>query len=1440
MSQIDAADTIPADPDLTESVKAENADNGTTNDANGQPKPTENTKELENNNEAKRKHESIQPNAEEQSNFFFRLLFMWLQPLFTRAAALHKEGKALQEGDLTPLAAQDHGSSIEERFENVWNTWKAGKEYKTPQAELESRVLASLLGVCKHRMIAAGILKFFNTGLQFTFPLVLQAILKFLEESQANTLPSSEKYKGYWLSALLGIFIASKAMTESRYFHMVNRCSWQVKTAVSASVYRKSLRLAARSQHSTTLGELVNLMQVDASKMELMVPQTHVLWDGAFQSTGYMIILGTLIGWPCIMGLVVMLCAGPVMGIVMGKLFGMNRAMVKYTDARVQTVNEALQGIRCVKLYTWESSFAEKIAKSRDQELEHLRTMTYLRGFSRAYMTALPTLAAVATFLVYAYATDEVPSASTLFASLVTFDQLRFPLLFYPMALAQLAQAKVSLGRVAIFLGLEEVTTGDGLYNREHEFGGGNGSVEVENSTIYWSDPEKPISRAETEDKSLDKTQRSTKSESKADNVDNGAEEDLVYPKPVVCDLTWSVKPGYLSAIIGRVGSGKSSLVSALLNETVLAKGSSVTVNGRVAYAAQVPWILNQTVRDNILFGRPYDEKRYQRVLQVCQLTHDLSLFDDGDRTEIGERGINLSGGQKQRISVARAAYADAELVILDDPLSALDPEVAEKVLEECILGFMKGKTRILVTNYLQCLPQCDTILALGKNGEVLEHGSYSELMKDENGEVQRLITELAQLGTKDDEDQNDSEVKGDVQKSGLRKSAKKQETEQQVSAKNGKKDPPKALTTQEEREVGAVKFSIYLKYMSAGGGFTRFAWVYVFFLLSTGAGIMVTVWVALWSRDPFYKKQTQEFYLFGYAGTAILLGIVTYIRSFQLARFGVKASAELHDRLTTSVLKAPMSFFDTTPTGRILSRFSKDIYTIDLELVDSFDFVLLGFLQVMATMGMITFATPWFGLAFFPLAFVYLKILNYFRDVSRETKRLESLSRSPVYAHFSETLGGLSTIRAYNETSTFIEEFETKLDGNTKAIYNNKTADRWLSVRLELIGAAIALLAALFACNVVVLGGATGSSRTGFAAVAGMALTYSIQITGVLQWSVRSFAQVEAAMNSCERVLHYVEHIPHEAGKTSTELSDEVSAAQSGSSRNNSPDDNSQTHSTASIIAVRAMGQTAPMASDWPAQGAIELNNLTMRYRAETPLVLKGLTVSIRAGERVGVVGRTGSGKSSLLLSLMRIVEPEVNKGTYTAPISIDGVDVLRIGLDELRTKIGIIPQNPVLFSGTIRSNMDPFENYTDEEIWSALGQCGMKDSVETMPDLLQAHVAEYGDNLSQGQRQLLCMGRALLKKCRVLLLDEATSSVDIETDRDIQKTIREAFVGCTVLTIAHRINTIMDSDKILVMSDGLAAEFGSPNELLKNDRSLFYDIVQHSKAEQQNNDEM
>jgi ATP-binding cassette subfamily C (CFTR/MRP) protein 1 len=532
---------------------------------------------------------------------------------------------------------------------------------------------------------------------------------------------------------------------------------------------------------------------------------------------------------------------------------------------------------------------------------------------------------------------------------------------------------------------------------------------------------------------------------------------------------------------------------------------------------------------------------------------------------------------------------------IFDDPLSALDPEVAERVFEECILGMLNGKTRLLVTNQLQCLPKCDSVIALGRHGSVLEQGSYDDLVNDKDGEVTRLLKDLAPSKR--------ASTRSLMKEAKPKADSAKTNSDMATVMKGNKK-----LMTKEERATGSVKFGVYLKYIQAGGGYPLFALVFSTYILSAGVNILSSIWISIWTADSSYQNRTESFYIVGYALTSILMGFMAFTRAYGLARFGIRSSFNLHRHVLRSVLRAPMSFFDTTPTGRVLSRFSKDIHTVDQEIADYVDIFLFIVIQLMVVMGTIVIVTPFFAITLPFLAFMYIKAMNYFRQVSRETKRLESVARSPVFSQFSETLGGLSTIRAYGKAGEFRRHFEDILDFNTQAVYVNKVADRWLAVRLEGIAACIAGLAALFSTQVVISNGATVGSTNNFASLAGISLSYAVTATGMMQFVVRSFAQVESAMNSVERVVYYTESIPQEAAMTSDELEMEKTLPPTNAAQR----------------AVKAAGGKVEYPKEtWPEKGQITLTNLKMKYRHETPLVLKGLNVTIGAGERVGIVGR-------------------------------------------------------------------------------------------------------------------------------------------------------------------------------------------------------------------------
>lgn len=1304
---------------------------------------------------------------EESAGLVSKALFLWVTKLFRIAAKKRKQDKQeLQFDDLFELPINDDTNALYSKFQQNWQSLSKRYSADDEATKIEPvQVLwKSLFNVVRCNMILALFVKLLNSSLQFTYPILLNFLLTYIQNP--GDMPT---YSGYLFAFLLGLATFLKAVCESNYYFIVQRAGWRIRSTVATAVYMKSLRLSASARQELSVGQIINLMQIDSTKMELFITQAIFLIDGVYQIVGYVTIIYFYIGWSAFVGVGVMMLAMPIQMAVMLKLTSLNRKMASRTDERVKLTNEGLQGILAVKMSAWEKNLVAGINAERAKELGHLQSTVFLSAFSTSYMLAMPAFVAVASLGVYAVVQGGTVTAAILFAALSAFAQLRFPLMFYPMALASYAQASVSVSRVAVYLSMSELQQrelGQGKRDEEYDVGGNGNGIESKEANVVLRVHHASFGWSKSEAKLGLKHEGNDTAELRKKRKPNGnglIEQETgsagTGSHPVLKDISVSIKDKSLAAIIGPVGSGKSSLINAILGEMFKSTGK-VYVDGTIALATQSPWISNDTIRNNILFGEPFVLERYTKVIEVCQLRHDLDILEDGDQTMIGERGINLSGGQKQRISVARLAYSRKSIVILDDPLSALDPKVAQDLFHECILDFMKDRTRVLVTNQINVLCKVDEIIVLN-NGCIEEYGSYDELMAQE-GKFAKMLEDYVKQNSKE-------EAKG----------GNKQQQEAVRAKTVNMQTSGKELIQEEERNVGAVGLTVYRNYIKHGGGNALFAVDLLLFAASNFFWVFTRTWVALWTDDASYEQNTEAYYLIGYALIAIAFALTTYLRTALIMYIGVLASKSLHLKVLESVLHAPMSFFDTTPLGRVLSRFSKDMYSLDSQVPEFFNFFLFTAVFVLFSIGTIVYTTPIFAVAVPPLLFVYYMLLSYYRPVARDVKRLEAISRSPVYAHFSETLGGLSTIRAYNRRKVFEEENAARMNFNIQVWYCVKATERWLALRLEIMATIVTVLAGILAV-------VQAENSTLSAGLAGVSLSFALSLTDLLGQTVRSFANLEAGMNSVERILHYSDNIPQEAAyQTDKELP-----------------------------------------KGWPSAGAITFQNLKMRYRDDTPLVLKGLSFNIAGGERVGVVGRTGSGKSSLFLTLLRLVEAD-------GQITIDGVDIGEVGLHQLRSKISIVPQNPVIFSGTLRSNLDPFDEYTDVQIEVALKQCSMWPTVQLLPLGLDNRVTEGGENFSQGQRQLLCLARSLLKNSKILMLDEATSSVDFGTDAIIQKTIRQVFTSCTILTIAHRLSSVLDNDKILVLENGEICEYGPPGELLNSTGGKLYEMVHASEEE-------
>ncbi|XP_014981185.2 multidrug resistance-associated protein 1 isoform X4 [Macaca mulatta] len=1223
---------------------------------------------------------------------------------------------------------------------------------KSPQKEWNPSLFKVLYKTFGPYFLMSFFFKAIHDLMMFSGPEILKLLINFVNDTKAPD------WQGYFYTALLFVAACLQTLVLHQYFHICFVSGMRIKTAVIGAVYRKALVITNAARKSSTVGEIVNLMSVDAQRFMDLATYINMIWSAPLQVILALYLLWRNLGPPILAGVAVMVLMVPVNAVMAMKTKTYQVAHMKSKDNRIKLMNEILNGIKVLKLYAWELAFKDKVLAIRQEELKVLKKSAYLAAVGTFTWVCTPFLVALCTFAVYVTIDkNNILDAQKAFVSLALFNILRFPLNILPMVISSIVQASVSLKRLRIFLSHEELEP-DSIERRPVKDGGDTNSVTVRNATFTWarSDP------------------------------------------PTLNGITFSIPEGALVAVVGQVGCGKSSLLSALLAEMDKVEGH-VAIKGSVAYVPQQAWIQNDSLQENILFGCQLEEPYYRSVIQACALLPDLEILPSGDRTEIGEKGVNLSGGQKQRVSLARAVYCNADIYLFDDPLSAVDAHVGKHIFENVIgpKGMLKNKTRILVTHSMSYLPQVDVIIVMS-GGKISEMGSYQELLARDGAFAEFLRTYASAEQEQDPEDNGVTGISGPGKEAKqmengmlVTDSAGKQLQRQLSSSssysgdvsrqhnstaelqKDGaKKEETWKLMEADKAQTGQVKLSVYWDYMKAIGLFISFLSIFLF-ICNHVAALASNYWLSLWTDDPIVNgtQEHTKVRLSVYGALGISQGIAVFGYSMAVSIGGILASRCLHVDLLHSILRSPMSFFERTPSGNLVNRFSKELDTVDSMIPEVIKMFMGSLFNVIGACIVILLATPIAAIIIPPLGLIYFFVQRFYVASSRQLKRLESVSRSPVYSHFNETLLGVSVIRAFEEQERFIHQSDLKVDENQKAYYPSIVANRWLAVRLECVGNCIVLFAALFAVI---------SRHSLSAGLVGLSVSYSLQVTTYLNWLVRMSSEMETNIVAVERLKEYSE--------TEKEAPWQIQ-------------------------------ETAPP-SNWPQVGRVEFRNYCLRYREDLDFVLRHINVTINGGEKVGIVGRTGAGKSSLTLGLFRINE------SAEGEIIIDGINIARIGLHDLRFKITIIPQDPVLFSGSLRMNLDPFSQYSDEEVWTSLELAHLKGFVSALPDKLDHECAEGGENLSVGQRQLVCLARALLRKTKILVLDEATAAVDLETDDLIQSTIRTQFEDCTVLTIAHRLNTIMDYTRVIVLDKGEIQEYGAPSDLLQQ-RGLFYNMA-------------
>ncbi|KZT29601.1 ABC protein [Neolentinus lepideus HHB14362 ss-1] len=1232
---------------------------------------------------------------------------------------------------------------------------------------------------------AAGAFKVLGDVSQLMGPLIVRAIITFGKDHYAAVKAGAKPPNiGRGVGMAIGLLCLqiSASVGQHQWFWRSMTTGVLARAALTASIYKRGVNLTGKARVTLNNAALVNHISTDVSRIDQASQWFHAAGTAPIQVIICLIILLVQLGPSALAGFSLFLIVAPIQERVMDYQFRVRTHTMKWTDLRAKLLLEILGAMRVVKYFTYETPFLRRIFGIRKKELDAIEKIQYARSANIALAFSVPVLSATLAFLAYTSSHAGFDEA-IIFSSLSLFQLLRQPLMLLPRSLTAITDGQNALSRLTVVFKADQRKDDALIINPDQDV-----AVKVADATFEWEENTSPGESMSGAGKK-GKKEKKLKGEKKVKKEDGEDKKDEGPPFQVK-DVDMSIERGSLVAIVGPVGSGKSSLLQGLIGEMRMVKGD-VTFGGRVAYCPQTAWIQNATLKDNILFGQPFDEDRYWQAVEKASLLPDLQVLPDGDLTEIGEKGINLSGGQKQRVNIARALYFNADIVIFDDPLSAVDAHVGKALFADAIIGALKsrGKTIVLVTHALHFLSQCDYIYTLS-NGRIVEQGTYQQLI-DRDGEFARLDREFGGQTTENQEHESAEESVEETTPApsmGIEEAKMKSEKQaRHVGAGTGKLEG--RLIVVEKRTTGSVSWGIWLEYLKAGRGWFTAIPVVLFAVLMQTSQVLNSYTLVWWQANSFHRSTS--FYQIIYAMMGVSQAIFTFAMGVAMDIMSYYVSQNLHHDALQNIFYAPMSFFDTTPTGRILSIFGKDIDTIDNQLPVSMRMSVLTLSSVLGSIIIITIVEHYFLIAAAGIAVLYNYFAKFYRASALEMKRLDSLLRSFLYAHFSESLTGLPTIRSYGELDRFVQDNKYYVDLEDRALILTVTNQRWLAIRLDCCGAIMT-----FIVSMLCIGGVSGIDP----AQIGLVLTYTTSLVQLCGMVTRQTAETENYMNSVERVVHY---------------------------------------SRGDLIEQEASHEKPDCMppSNWPSEGAIEFRNVKMSYRKGLPLVLKGISMKVRGGEKIGIVGRTGAGKSSLMLALFRIVE--LSSGS----INVDGIDISTLGLKDLRSKISIIPQDPLLFSGTIRSNLDPFDVYDDAHVWDALRRSFLVDpdtagneSKDGGPGksapryTLETPIESEGANLSVGERSLLSLARALVKDSKVVVLDEATASVDLETDSKIQQTVQTQFRDRTLLCIAHRLRTILSYDRILVLDAGIIAEFDTPVNLFSRKDSIFHAMCERS----------
>lgn len=1210
-------------------------------------------------------------------------------------------------------------------------------------------------------------------------PLIVKSLIDFVERKTLDKLLRVNKGVGYAIGTCCLVLFGGICI--NHFFCNSMIAGVQAKAVLTKLILEKLFKLDGKGRQKFPSGKITSIMGTDLARVDLATSFQPFLLTFPIPVGIVIVLLLVNIGVSALVGIAIFFCAVFFIGALSKKLVHYRKLASIFTDKRVSLVKEVLGSIKMIKYYGWEVPYHENISELRREEVKNVFRLQFIRVVFSTVGICLPMICSVVSFLVL-YALHPNKSPAAIFSSLTLFNTLSQQVFMIPLSLGTSIDAYLGLKRVKelIMCGEEEHYQEEKVVTECAENGlilDENMAVQIRNGEFKWE--------AVRSDEELENPEKEKK-QTEETEVDASTFTGLH-------SINLDIRKGEFVIVTGSIGSGKLSLLQALAGFMPKVGGAKI-LHDKLLLCGY-PWVQNATVKNNILFGLPYDEARYKKTIEVCSLEADLAMLPAGENTEVGERGITLSGGQKARINLARAVYNCPDTILLDDVLSAVDARVGRHIMESCIMGFLDGKTRILATHQLSLIGYADRVIYVSDGG--ISTGTVDELLASNEGF--KALMEFSNHKSKDEEDEEKEEEEEE----------KEEEAKQRAEHGLGQNG---TLMQAEDRAVNKIPFLTYYKY--AKMGIPKVTWLgIVGFLLivicTTFLQLFTNTWLSFWTEKKF-QGRSNGWYIGLYVMFCALLVIFAAVQFYCVAKFANTAAREMNIRAMEKVFYTTMSFLDTTPMGRILNRFTKDTDGLDNEIADQLRLFVYLLATVVGVLILAIIYQPWLAIAVPFLGFIYISITSFFQASAREIKRLEALNRSKVYNNFNECLSGCSTIKAYRLENQFMVKNDTFINGMNEALYVNVSIQRFLSIHFDMIATLVILIVSMLCV--------TGQFNI-LASLTGLVLSYLLQIVGLLLMLVRLMTQTENEMNLAERLLYYAYELPREAPYYIEDKKPEAS---------------------------------------WPQKGEILFDHVNMRYRAGLPLVLHDLQFTVRPGEKVGICGRTGAGKSSLMTALYRLAELDLGK------IVIDGVDISQIGLADLRSKLCIIPQDPVLFKGTIRKNLDPFGAASDDQLWDALRRSGLmssevvereKNSVQSKEESsndnekspkttqdegsvnldtlhkfhLDQLVEDEGANFSLGERQLIALARALVRESKILILDEATSSVDYETDAKINETIRTEFADCTILCIAHRLNTIVNFDRILVMDAGSVAEYDTPKALYQHN-GIFKEMCDRS----------